>query len=259
MALTQDMLKVPARHAIRNGVTMAFPFEPAALASIEVLGTCDRFPVHRIYCIGQNYLLHAQEMGASIDRDRPMFFMKPADAVVTGNADVPYPQATANLHHEVEMIVALSSGGRAIPVEKALACVYGYGVGLDLTRRDLQLEAKQKGRPWDTAKGFDDSAPVSALRRVSEMGHPTAAELRLNVNGECRQKSDIGQMAWNVAEIINALSGFYELKAGDLIFTGTPSGVGPLQVGDHFVAMLGDIATLSGRVVELPDAAGIPA
>ena len=237
---------------------MAFSFQPSTIASIEVMGTSDRFPVHRIYCIGQNYVLHAQEMGGSIDRDRPIFFMKPADAVVTRNADVPYPQATANLHHEVEMIVALDSGGRAIPVEKALACVYGYGVGLDLTRRDLQLEAKQKGRPWDTAKGFDYSAPVSALRRVSEIGHPAAAELTLDVNGERRQKSDIGQMAWNVAEIIHAVSGLFELKAGDLIFTGTPSGVGPLQVGYHFVAMLGDIALFSGRVVALPDASGVP-
>ncbi|MFZ2235594.1 MAG: fumarylacetoacetate hydrolase family protein [Dokdonella sp.] len=238
---------------------MVFVFEPTAIATLDVVGTSERFPVHRIYCIGQNYALHAQEMGSSVDRERPIFFMKPADAVVSGNADVPYPPATANLHHEVEMIVALACGGRDIAVEQALGCVYGYGVGLDLTRRDLQLEAKQKGRPWDTAKGFDYSAPVSALRRVSEVGHPAAAALTLMVNGERRQESDIGQMAWSVAEIIHALSKLYELKAGDLIFTGTPSGVGPLVVGDQFVATLGDIATLSGQVVVLPDVSGDPA
>ncbi len=235
---------------------MAFVFEPAPIATLSVVGTADRFPVHRIYCIGQNYALHAQEMGSSVDRERPMFFMKPADGVVVGNADVPYPSATNNLHHEVEMIVALASGGRDIPVEKALERVYGYGVGMDLTRRDLQLEAKQKGRPWDTAKGFDHSAPVSALRRVSEVGHPSAAALTLTVNGECRQQDNINQMAWRVAEIINALSCLYELQAGDLIFTGTPAGVGPLQVGDQFVATLGDIATLSGRIVAQADAVG---
>lgn len=235
---------------------MPFAFEPAAIAAVDVVGTSDCFPVHRIYCIGQNYALHAQEMGGSVDRERPIFFMKPADAIVTGNVDVPYPPATTNLHHEVEMIVALAGGGRDIPIEQALDCVYGYGVGLDLTRRDLQLEAKQKGRPWDTAKGFDHSAPVSALRRASEIGHPAAAALTLTVNGEGRQQDDVGQMAWSVAEIIHALSGLYELQAGDLIFTGTPSGVGPLVVGDQFVATLGNIATLSGRIVAAPDATG---
>ena len=238
---------------------MTFVFAPASPVTLDVTATSDRFPVHRIYCIGQNYALHAQEMGGSVDRERPIFFMKPADAVVTGNADVPYPPATTNLHHEVEMVVALSTGGRGIAVERALDCVFGYGVGLDLTRRDLQLEAKQKGRPWDTAKGFDHSAPVSALRRVSENGHPTSAALALTVNGDLRQQDDIAQMAWSVAEIIHALSGLYELKAGDLIFSGTPSGVGPLVVGDQFVATLADIATLSGRIVARTDESRDPA
>lgn len=227
---------------------MAFIFEPAPIATLAVVGTAERLPVHRIYCIGQNYALHAQEMGSSVDRERPMFFMKPADAIVVGNADVPYPPATNNLHHEVEMIVALASGGRDITVEKALDCVYGYGIGLDLTRRDLQLEAKQKGRPWDTAKGFDFSAPVSAIRRVSETGHPANATLSLRVNGDVRQCEDIGQMVFSVAEIIHELSKLFELKAGDLIFTGTPSGVGPLLRGDQFAAELAGIATLSGRI-----------
>ena len=227
---------------------MAFVFEPTPTAALEVIGIAERFPVHRIYCIGQNYALHAQEMGASVDRERPIFFMKPVDAIVTGNDDVPYPPATTNLHHEVEMIVALSSGGRDIEAASALDCVYGYGVGLDLTRRDLQLEAKQKGRPWDIGKGFDHSAPVSALRRTSEIGHPEHARLSLAVNGEMRQAEDINQMAYSVAEIIHELSKLFELKAGDLIFGGTPAGVAPLVRGDRFLAKLADIATLSGRI-----------
>lgn len=227
---------------------MAFVFEPTPTVALEVIGIAERFPVHRIYCIGQNYALHAQEMGASVDRERPIFFMKPVDAIVTGNDDVPYPPATTNLHHEVEMIVALSSGGRDIEAASALDCVYGYGVGLDLTRRDLQLEAKQKGRPWDIGKGFDHSAPVSALRRTSEIGHPEHARLSLAVNGEMRQAEDINQMAYSVAEIIHELSKLFELKAGDLIFGGTPAGVAPLVRGDRFLAKLADIATLSGRI-----------
>ena len=231
---------------------MAFVFEPAATVALDVAGIADRFPVHRIYCIGQNYALHAREMGASVDRERPLFFMKPVDAIVTStansDAEVAYPPATTNLHYEVEMIVALSSGGRDIAVSNALDCVYGYGVGLDLTRRDLQLEAKQKGRPWDTGKGFDQSAPISALRRVSESGHPGHATLSIAVNGETRQSDDIDQMVFSVAEIIHELSKLFELKAGDVIYTGTPSGVGPLLRGDRFVAELVGIATLSGRI-----------
>ena len=228
---------------------MAFVIDPPAHASLAVAGNEARFPVHRIYCIGQNYALHAQEMGSAVDRERPIFFMKPADAIVTSDADVAYPPATANLHYEVEMIVALSSGGRDIAVADALACVYGYGVGLDLTRRDLQAEAKQKGRPWDTAKGFDQSAPVSALQPASVLGHPSRGALTLTVNGETRQSDDIDQMAYSVAEIIHELSKLFELQPGDLIFTGTPSGVGPLQRGDAFVADLAGVARLQGRMV----------
>ena len=246
------MVDFPCDKNFPNGTAMAFVFEPAAIVALDVIGIADRFPVHRIYCIGQNYALHAREMGASVDRERPLFFMKPVDAIVTTNADaeadVAYPPATANLHHEVEMIVALSSGGHELAVERALECVYGYGVGLDLTRRDLQLEAKQKGRPWDTGKGFDQSAPVSALRRVSECGHPEQARLSLRVNGEIRQSEDINQMIFSVAEIIHELSKLFELKAGDVIYTGTPSGVGPLQRGDRFVAELAGIAAFSGQI-----------
>ncbi|GAA0716792.1 fumarylacetoacetate hydrolase family protein [Dokdonella soli] len=221
---------------------------PPPTPSVPVIGTDARFPVHRIYCIGRNYAEHAKEMGATVDRAQPMFFMKPADAVVTDGADIPYPPATRDLHHEVEMIVALARGGRDIPVADALDCVYGYGVGLDLTRRDLQAIAKAKGHPWDVAKGFDGSAPVSALRRVAETGHPQHARLALDVNGERRQQTDIADMVFGVAEIIHELSKLWTLAPGDLIFTGTPAGVAALQRGDRVHAELEGIGTLEVRV-----------
>ena len=229
---------------------MNYAFPPQPQASVPVLGSELVFPVHRIYCIGRNYADHAREMGAQIDRGQPVFFSKPADAVVSGS-DVHYPPATSDLHHEVEMIVALASGGRDIRVEDALGCVFGYGVGLDLTRRDLQARAKKNGTPWDTAKGFDESAPVSALAPLARCGHPREAALSLRVNGELRQHSDIGEMVFSVAEIIHELSKLYRLCAGDLIFTGTPAGVAALQPGDRFEASLADIATLNGQIVAL--------
>jgi fumarylpyruvate hydrolase len=205
--------------------------------------------VHRIYCIGRNYAEHAREMGADVvSRGNPVFFLKPADAIVPGG-EVPYPSVTKELHHEVVMVVALSSGGRDIDAARALECVFGYGVGLDLTRRDLQAAAKAKGLPWDTAKAFDASAPVSALRAASEIGHPSRARLSLRVNGEVRQDTDIADMIFSVADIIAELSKLFELRAGDLIFTGTPAGVGPLARGDTFIAELHGIATLEGRIV----------
>jgi len=177
-----------------------------------------------------------------------VFFMKPADAIVAEGGDIPYPSATRELHHEVEMVVGLSGGGRDIAPEQALDCVFGYGVGLDLTRRDLQAAMKAKGLPWDVAKGFDASAPVSALRTAAEVGHPRHASLSLSVNGEVRQDADIADMIFAVPEIIAELSKLFELKAGDLVFTGTPAGVGPLQRGDVFRASLQDIAELEGRI-----------
>jgi fumarylpyruvate hydrolase len=228
---------------------MRYSFDPAPVASLPVHGSDARFPVHRIYCIGRNYAEHAKEMGAEVvSRGNPVFFLKPADAIVTGN-EVPYPSVTKELHHEVEMVVALSSGGRDIEPARAPDCVFGYGVGLDLTRRDLQAAAKAKGLPWDTAKGFDASAPVSALRAASEIGHPSRARLSLRVNGEVRQDTDIADMIFPVADIIAELSKLFELRAGDLIFTGTPAGVGPLARGDAFVAELEGIAKLEGRIV----------
>ncbi|MEO8460756.1 MAG: fumarylacetoacetate hydrolase family protein [Dokdonella sp.] len=222
---------------------------PSSIPSIAIHASADRFPVRRIYCIGRNYADHAKEMGGIVEREQPMFFMKPADALVTDGTDVPYPSATADLHHEVEMIVALQSGGSDIDVASALNHVIAYGVGIDLTRRDLQAAAKKSGRPWDTAKGFDHSAPVSALRLASEIGHPQRAQLSLQVNGVIRQQTDIADMASSVAEIIHELSRLFELRAGDLIFTGTPAGVAALQIGDRFHAELERIASLDGRIV----------
>jgi fumarylpyruvate hydrolase len=227
---------------------MHYAVEPAPIPSLPTQGSDARFPVHRIYCIGRNYAEHAREMGAeAVSRGNPVFFLKPADAIVT-RSEVPYPSVTKDLHHEVEMIVGLASGGRDIDAARALECVFGYGVGLDLTRRDLQAAAKAKGLPWDTAKAFDASAPVSALRAASEIGHPSRARLSLHVNGEVRQDTDIADMIFPVAEIVAELSKLFELKPGDVVFTGTPAGVGPLARGDGFIAELQGIARLEGRM-----------
>lgn len=228
---------------------MPFLFDPLPVPSLPTVGSGQRFPVHRIYCIGRNYAEHAKEMGAqAVSRANPVFFMKPADAIVPEGGDVPYPSATCELHHEVEMVVGLHHGGRDIDASRALDCVFGYGVGLDLTRRDLQAALKAKGLPWDVAKGFDASAPVSALRRAGEIGHPTCARLSLAVNGTVRQNTDIADMIFPVADIIAELSKLFELKPGDLIFTGTPAGVGPLARGDRFRAELAGVAVLEGRI-----------
>ena len=228
---------------------MTFAIAPHAIPSIPVAGSDMRFPVHRIYCIGRNFADHAREMGAAVDRGNPIFFTKPADAIVIDDGDVPYPSATTELHHEVEMVIALASGGRDIALEHALEKVYAYGIGLDLTRRDLQATAKKNGSPWDTAKGFDCSAPVSSLHRASDIGHPANAEISLHVNGTLRQQADIADMVFSVAEIIHELSKFYELTSGDLIFTGTPAGVASLSRGDRFRAELHGIAILEGRII----------
>ena len=227
---------------------MNYVIPAPAVPSLPVAGSAARFPVHRIYCIGRNYAEHAQEMGAPVERTQPMFFTKPADAVVTDGADVAYPPATQDLHHEVEMVVALARGGRDIPLEQALDCVFGYGVGLDLTRRDLQAAAKAKGHPWDVAKGFDQSAPVSALQPVAAVGHPQSAGLSLEVNGAPRQQADIATMIFPVAAIIAELSKLWELKPGDLIYTGTPAGVAAIARGDRFRAELEGVAVLEGRI-----------
>jgi fumarylpyruvate hydrolase len=227
---------------------MSYVFDAPRVPSLSVAGTDARFPVHRIYCIGRNYAEHAKEMGAVPDRAQPVFFMKPNDAIVPDGGDVAYPPATSDLHHEVEMIVGLASGGRDIPVDRALEHVFGYGVGLDLTRRDLQATAKAKSLPWDSSKAFDESAPVSALRRAAEIRHPRTARLTLSVNGELRQRADIADMLFTVPEIIHELSRLWTLMPGDLIFTGTPSGVAALQRGDRLRAELEGIAELDARI-----------
>ena len=227
---------------------MSYAITPPAIPSLPIMGSDQRFAVRRIFCIGRNYAEHAREMGATVDKDTPLFFCKPADAVVTDGADVPYPQATNDLHHEVEMVVALGGGGRDIPVEQAASLVWGYGVGLDLTRRDLQTVAKAKSHPWDVAKAFDHSAPVSALRPASQVRLGADTTLTLSINGEQRQQGRLGDMVHGVAEIIALLSSLFELKAGDLIFTGTPAGVSALKRGDRFHAELAGVAILEGRV-----------
>jgi fumarylpyruvate hydrolase len=228
---------------------MTFVIPPTVQATVEVAGTEARFPVHRVYCVGRNYAKHAREMGMDPEREPPFFFAKPADAIVPNGTPVPYPPRTANLHHEIELVVAIGTGGRDIPVANALAHVFGYAVGNDLTRRDLQFEAREQQRPWDVAKGFDCSAPVSAIRPVSEVGHPERGAIWIEVNGESRQRADLSEMIWSVPEIIAELSTYFELRPGDLIFTGTPEGVGPVQRGDSLVGGVDALETLRTTIV----------
>jgi fumarylpyruvate hydrolase len=228
---------------------MDYAFAPPAIPSVAIEGSDARFPVHRIYCIGRNYADHAKEMGSVVDRTNPVFFCKPADAVVADGSKIPYPPGTTDLHHEVEMVVALHSGGNNIAATDALKHVFGYAVGLDLTRRDLQAKAKEKGNPWDTAKAFDRSAPISAIRSTRKMGNPLRGKLELEVNGQLRQSGDISDMIFGVPQIIQALSKLFELTAGDLIFTGTPAGVAALARGDWFKARLEGIAELHGAII----------
>lgn len=228
---------------------MRYVIDAPAIPSLPVIGREERFPIRRVFCIGRNYAEHAREMGSTVDASAPMFFCKPADAVVADGANVPYPTATSDLHHEVEMVVALKAGGRNLDATQATQTIFGYGVGLDLTRRDLQAVAKAKSHPWDVAKAFDHSAPVSALRLASAASLSDETRLTLEVNGDVRQQGRLGDMVHSVPNIIAALSTLFELKPGDLIFTGTPAGVAALQRGDRFRAELENIAVLEGRIV----------
>jgi fumarylpyruvate hydrolase len=211
---------------------MKYVIDPPPQASVAVAGGEARFPVRRIFCVGRNYADHVREMGNDPRSEPPLFFTKPADAVVENGAAIPYPPDTSNLHHEVELVLAIGAGGAGIAPARALEHVWGYAVGVDLTRRDRQNEAKKAGAPWDAAKGFDNSAPIGAIVPRIDAGAMKQARIWLSVNGEMRQNADIDQMIWSVPEIIAALSRSWVLAAGDLIFTGTPAGVGPLAAGD---------------------------
>lgn len=212
-------------------VSENYVISPPAPPSLPVAGSSKLFPVRRIWCVGRNYLEHIREMGND-EREPPFFFAKPSDALVRDGATIPYPSLTKDLHFEVELVVALKSGGRNIPVKKANDCIYGYGVGIDLTRRDLQIASRNIKQPWEIGKFFDNSAPCSALRPVSEIGHPSRGKITLKVNGDLKQEGDLQQMIWNVPETISKLSEMVELTAGDVIFTGTPSGVGAVAEGE---------------------------
>jgi fumarylpyruvate hydrolase len=212
---------------------MGYIFPPPATPAVTVKGRAEQFAVHRIYCVGRNYAAHAREMGANPEREPPFFFTKPATALVPNHARVPYPPRTNNFHHEIELVVAIGKGGRDIPVAQALDHVYGYAVGNDLTRRDLQADAKDHGRPWDTSKGFDHSAVISAITPAQQLGHPRTGRIWLKVNGQMRQQADLSELIWSVPEVIAELSTLFELQPGDLIYTGTPAGVGALERGDH--------------------------
>jgi len=217
--------------------------------TVAISGASVRFPVHRIYCVGRNYAAHAREMGADPTREPPCFFTKPADAVVANGSPVRYPPRTSNLHHEVELVVAIGKGGKQIAAAEALEHVFGYAVGNDLTRRDLQAQAKENGLPWDVAKAFDHSAPITAIRPVTDGGHPTSGRIWLEVNGQSRQDANLSELIWSVPEIVAELSTLFELQAGDLIFTGTPAGVGAVQRGDSIVAGIDGLDTLRTTIV----------
>lgn len=222
-------------------------FEPS-LTTLAVRQSDKRFPVRRVYCVGRNYADHAREMGHDPDREPPFFFTKHPDSLLPSGRDLPYPPATSDLHHEIEMVVALHKGGANISVLAALDHVFGYAVGLDMTRRDLQAAAKKKGHPWCTAKAFDNAAPISDIAPVSLIGHPAAGAITLEVNGQLRQKGDLADMIWNVAETISYLSGLFRLEPGDLIFTGTPAGVAAVDVGDELIGKVEGVGELCTRI-----------
>ena len=223
---------------------MSYVIPSWELTSLPVVDNEDRFPVRRIYCIGRNYAEHAKEMGMD-ERDPPFFFMKPTDAIVQNGAKIPYPPQTKNYHYEGELVVAIGGSASSISVADANNCIYGYGVGLDMTRRDVQIAAREMGRPWDMGKGFDKSAPCSEILPVTQIGHPEEGRIRLAVNGETKQDADIKDMIWNVPESISYVSGFVTLEAGDLIMTGTPAGVGPVISGDTIVVSVEGVTELT--------------
>ncbi|KUF12318.1 fumarylacetoacetate hydrolase family protein [Pseudoponticoccus marisrubri] len=229
---------------------MGFIFDPPTPPSVAVAGEADRFPVRRIFCVGRNYAAHAREMGKDPDREPPFFFTKAADTVVDDGATLPYPSLTNDLHHEAELVIAIGQGGRDIPRETALAHVWGYGCGNDLTRRDLQAEAKAAGRPWDWAKNFDRAAVIGPLHRVARVGHPETGRIALEVNDETRQEGDLADMIWAVPDIIAFLSTAVEIRPGDLVMTGTPAGVAALVPGDVCTVSIEGLGQVTTTIAE---------
>jgi len=237
-----------SNHAETTMNSELYVIEPSAVSTIPIEGSDLKFPINRVFCIGRNYAAHAVEMGYDPDKEPPFFFLKSASNVTVGE-DFSYPTKTADLHHEIEMVVALNKGGSNISVDNALDHVFGYGIGLDMTRRDLQSEAKKMGRPWEVGKSFEKSAPCGPLRAAAEVGHPSEGEVSLEVNGEPRQQGDLNQLIWKVPEMIAILSEYFELVPGDLIMTGTPSGVGAVNRGDVMHARIAGLGQLTVAVV----------
>jgi 2-keto-4-pentenoate hydratase/2-oxohepta-3-ene-1,7-dioic acid hydratase in catechol pathway len=245
-----------SRDEVRRGSDPDLRVPRTIVAEVAIRGRDEAFPVHRIYCIGRNFADHVKEMGysapasdAKADRAPPVFFMKPADAVVADGATIPYPRGTHELHHEVELVAALGADADGVvDAANALDLVFGYSVGLDLTRRDLQANAKAKGLPWDVAKGFDRSAPIAPIVPVSECGHPVGARLSLHVNDRVVQDVSLAEMIYGIPEVLHELSKLYDLRAGDLVFMGTPAGVGPLRPGDRYLASVEGLAELRGGI-----------
>ncbi|MEF2549966.1 fumarylacetoacetate hydrolase family protein [Aurantimonas sp. A2-1-M11] len=231
-----------------GGPSPRYVFAPAETVAVPVVGSDALFPVHRIYCVGRNYAAHAVEMGHDPDKELPFFFQKNPDNLSIGDGEFPYPPRSSDVHHEIELVVALSGGGKDIPLESAMDHVFGYAVALDMTRRDLQAEAKKLGRPWEVAKAFEHSAPCAPLVPASQIGHPTEGAVWLDVNGERRQTGDLNQLIWKVPEMISYLSSMFELRAGDLIFSGTPSGVAAVERGDRMHAHIDGIGALKVTV-----------
>ena len=227
---------------------VSYVFEPREMISVPVEGSTRRFPVNNIYCVGRNYADHAIEMGGDPNREAPFFFMKPAYAVLSDDAEMKYPSYSSDVHHEVELVVALHDGGTNISVDEAMSLVYAYGVGVDMTRRDLQGEAKEKSRPWEAGKTFLHAAPCAALHKFSEVGQLDEASITLRINGDTRQSGDVNQMIWKVPEIISRLSELFVLQPGDMIYTGTPAGVGPVRAGDRISARIDGLPELAFKV-----------
>ena len=219
-------------------------FEPAPAVSVEIAGTDVHFPVNRIFCVGRNYAAHVREMGFDPDREEPCYFTKSAHCIAPSGSEIPYPPATGNFHHEIELVVAIGKPGFDVSVDDALALVFGYACGLDMTRRDLQLASRAQKGPWDIGKDFDNAAVISAIHPAADIGHPERGRIQLAVNGEKRQDSDLAKLIWSVPEIIAHLSGYYRLEPGDLIYTGTPDGVGPVVRGDRIEGDVEGVASL---------------